>query len=179
MLFRDFQNDTIAIERGDRTATYEVSFQGKKIYGPLDMEVEEGDALTQQSTHERFIVSSVERHKAPARMSQGMSHCVLAVMYEAQPRKKQEEARAAPQITQHIGSAHTVTGRDIHGGVNTTITVTQIFDAIAVAIDEDKVIPEAEKKTILGRIKSLATNPYVMAVVPPLIVEALKKRIGI
>jgi hypothetical protein len=57
--------------------------------------------------------------------------------------------------------------------------ITVHWGATAAAIDEDKTIPPEAKKTILGQIRSLAKNPYVMAVVPPLIVEALKKRLGL
>ncbi len=83
------------------------------------------------------------------------------------------------QITQHIGTAHTVAGRDIHGGVNTTITVTHIFEALASAVSEAEEIPEEEKPSLLEKIKALATNPFILGIGPPLIVEALKSQLGL
>ncbi|WP_152051354.1 hypothetical protein [Tautonia marina] len=178
MSFKNFLNDHIVIERDGGPVTYEVSFQGKKVIGPLDMDVEEDDLLIRKSTDERFIVTSVERHKAPAIMRHDMSHCTLTLVYEKQALKRREEA-ARTQIIQHIGSAHTVAGRDIHGGVNTTITVTNILDALAAAVTEDTSIPEDQKPSLIGQIRALSTNPFILGIAPPLILEALKKQFGL
>ena len=69
--------------------------------------------------------------------------------------------------------------RDIHGGVNTTITVTHIFEALASAVSEAEEIPEEEKPSLLEKIKALATNPFILGIGPPLIVEALKSQLGL
>src|SRR5271157_809058 len=177
MSLHDFYDDSITIHHGDRLVKYEVSFQGKKVIGPLDMEVEEDDLLIRDATKERFIVTSVERHKGP-HMGPDMSHCTLTVVYEKQALKQRDEA-ARTQVTQHIGSAHTVAGRDIHGGVNTTITVTNILDALTAAVSDDQSIPEDEKLSLLDKIKAVATNPFILGIAPPLILEALKSQLGL
>jgi hypothetical protein len=179
MSFRDFMNDAIEIERGDRKLSYDVSFQGKKILGPVDMEVEEDDGLTRRSTGERFVITDVERHNAPSGMRSELSHCVLTVVPESQAGKRLEAEKPTTNITQHIGTAHAVAGRDIHGTVDVNVTVNHVLDALADAVGRDEAIPSAEKTTILGHLKTLATNPYVLGVAPPLILEALKKSLGL
>ena len=40
-------------------------------------------------------------------------------------------------------------------------------------------MPEAEKASLLGKIKDVATSPYVMGIAPPLFLEWLKKKTGL
>lgn len=176
MSIQDFNNDSIVIIHGGNTNKYEVSFQGRKVIGPVDIEVAEDDVLICISTQERFIVTSVERYSSTRRMGRNMDHCTLKVIPEKQA-LKQQDASARTQITQHIGTAHTVAGRDIHGGVNTTIT--HIIDALATAVSEADNIPEAEKPSLLEKIKELATNPFILGIGPPLILEALRTKLGL
>lgn len=173
-----FLNDTIVIEREDRTVSYRVNFQGKKIFGPFDMDVQEGDSLQRESTGERFVITDVERHKVSKFMSEELNHCKLKVIYEGEARR-QQAAATATIVTQNIGSAHTVAGRDISGGVVTNLNVVHMLGALERAVSNDEAIPADEKKTILEQIKSLATNPFVLGVAPPVLVEAIKKQFGL
>ncbi len=92
MSLEDFYNDPIVIIHDGHPNTCEVSFQGKKILGPIDMQVEEDDLLIRESTKERFVVTNAERHRSPRQMGSHMDHCTLTVISEKQARKRQDES---------------------------------------------------------------------------------------
>jgi hypothetical protein len=179
MPLHNFYNDSIVIHRGDRVVRCEVSFQGKKILGPLDLDVEEDDLLIRESTNERFIVTSVERHKAPRHMSSRMSHCELTVVYEKQARKQQEEA-ARSQVTWNIGSAGNVAGRDISGVAIAIgqLTLKEVLEMTIQRVTEDASIPDSEKKHLIERIQGFLNNPYVSGLATTAIWELMKSGLG-
>lgn len=64
-----------------------------------------------------------------------------------------------PQLTQNFnGNPSGFFGHN-QGQVN--FTVIQFLGALEKAVENDPTIPEPEKKTLLGKLKDLAMNPYI------------------
>jgi hypothetical protein len=63
-----------------------------------------------------------------------------------------------------------VAGRDI----NQNVSINVIIEAIEKTIQENRGIPEAEKKGLLQKLREIKNNPYVASITSGLLVEAIK-----
>lgn len=93
-------------------------------------------------------------------------------------------------VQQHFyGSASNVAGRDLHQRIGSqnvnvaggnivdnrnTTSLADILEVIRNIVEQTPEIPEVQKPTILGHVKSLLSNPYVVGIVSGEIVETIK-----
>ena len=76
-----------------------------------------------------------------------------------------------PSVEQNFhGPVRNVAGRDIIQN----LTSTNLLTALQTTVEHSPSIPEADKASIIGHLKSLLANPYVIAIASGGIVEAIK-----
>jgi hypothetical protein len=69
----------------------------------------------------------------------------------------QNQQKNVSHVTQHIGAAGIVAGRDVNLSLNASVFLQKLEEEI----QNNPAIPEEEKKTWLAKIKEFATNPEV------------------
>jgi hypothetical protein len=70
---------------------------------------------------------------------------------------------ASPTIVQHINGAQVVAGHSINGNVTAAqTTFVEMLQAAERQIQQDPRIPEEEKRTLLAKLKDLASNTYIV-----------------
>ena len=73
------------------------------------------------------------------------------------------------------GSVGAVAGRDI----NVQITFNEVLNKLAEAVEADQKIPQEEKRSLIGRLKSLGENEWVRSIGTSVLADVFKKTAGL
>src|SRR5437899_10413611 len=124
------------------------SVNGGLLIAELDSDVRYGDVL-RDKRGEEFVVQRCKRNESP---SGNLNHLEAKVVpkHEWEARRRD---RDAPHVTQHIGTAHAVAGRDITGDITINVTPERLAEQLELLI-MSLPLPEAEKKSIWAKIGS-------------------------
>jgi hypothetical protein len=164
---RGFPTEEVVIVRNGQEFPATVSMQGSRVHAEEDVIAREGDTLRWSRMGEEYIVSKVERYPGGE-----LGHAVLHIVSPSAWRRMHPDPQ--PSVTQNFGTAGVVAGRDIHGGVTFNMTATDLLDVVRKAIEADANVPEPEKKTLLEKLKEIATNPSVIGLGAAAIAAAMK-----
>lgn len=139
------------------------SVNGNRLTAKIDSDVRYGD-LIRDEDGEEFVVDSCKKNKSPSGHLDHMS-AVVVPFHEWKTTQTEPEPRIT--VTQNIGSAHAVAGRDISGNIIVNVTpekLAQKLEELILSLP----IPEAEKKTIwstigaaIGNLSSGAAKAFV------------------
>jgi hypothetical protein len=154
-LLDDAMNGDLIVIRDGKEKTVNGSINGGDLIASIDADVKFGDIVRAGDHSDEYVVTNVKRNKIPGRASR-LDHLEAKVIprdeWEAKNRREN-----VSQVTQHIGSAGIVAGRDVH----LTLNASTFLQHLEAEIQNNPAIPAEEKKTWMSRIKDLATNPAV------------------
>lgn len=143
---------------------------GKFVHFPHDVDVRVDDLLVIKATGDRFRVLKIKP------IVQGTEVQYKYAYYEL---KQHMEGRPHVSTTWNVGSAGVIAGRDIHGDVTVGITGPQLLEILGKQIDADPTIPAEEKKSLLQKLKDLASEPKIVGLAATALAQAVKAYLGL
>ena len=125
------------------------SVNGDQLIAEFGSDVRYGDVL-RDNRGEEFVVERCKRNESP---SAHLNHLEAKVVPKQQWEATRRD-RDQPHITQHIGTAHAVAGRDITGDFTINVTPERLAEQLELLI-MGLPLPEDEKKSIWAKIGSV------------------------
>jgi hypothetical protein len=124
------------------------SINGDLLIAEFGSDVRYGDIL-RDNRGEEFVVERCKRNESP---SGNLDHLEAKVV----PKHEWEATRRdrdRAHVTQHIGTAHAVAGRDITGDTSINVTPERVAEQLELLI-MGLPLPKAEKKSIWAKVGS-------------------------
>lgn len=139
--------------RGGEELEISGSVNGNTLVGKIDSDVRYGDVVRDEYGEE-FVVQSCTRNKSP---NGRLNHLSAKVIPSHEWTATQKEKEPHMTVTQHIGSAQAVAGRDITGDITINVSPEKLAQKLEELI-MSLPLPEGEKKSIWSKIGSAIGN---------------------
>jgi hypothetical protein len=159
----DLECDAVTLVRDGVEIPVKMYVQGSnRAFAPYSINAREGDILRFENLDEEQVISRVNKLKAPGGGKPNHTEISLVSKREW---AKMNKPQASASVTHNwnIGTAGAITtAGDVTGPVTVNVEIGhKFFTELQKHIEADAAISEPEKRTLLDKIKDLATSPKV------------------
>jgi hypothetical protein len=134
----------------------------KSAFAPFEINAREGDILRSEKFSDELVIADVNKLSGPGGR---MAHAEIKLVSKKEWDRMNNLQQ--PSSVTHNRNVNTVgaiaTAGDVTGPVTVNVTkVHQFFSDLEKHVAADATIPKPEKKSLLTKIKELATSPKVV-----------------